>query len=226
MINPEKNLSKITANRLLNMIGQGKPYQANDKLPNEFQLAEMLNVSRSTLRESISMLVAGGVLEIRRGRGTFISDSPTPDYNDLKQFSASVASAYDAYELRLMFEPECAYLAAIRATDEELSKICEYADLHIHDLINGNIGTINDEKFHESIATATHNAFISNLMPIIFQGIRNSIELLENEQNFLKTTLEDTRLISEFLKKRNAQGARTAMELHIIHAMEYLKINS
>lgn len=94
----EKNLSESTAEQLLRMIGYGREYQANDKLPNELQLAKILNVSRSTLREAIRILSAGGVLEIKRGLGTFVTKTPAPNYKELNQFAASIASAHDSFE--------------------------------------------------------------------------------------------------------------------------------
>ena len=44
-----------------------------EKLPNEFELAQQLNVGRGTVREAVKLLVARNVLEIRRGRGTFVA---------------------------------------------------------------------------------------------------------------------------------------------------------
>lgn len=222
MSKDEKNLSEITAEHLLKMIGHGKTYHANDKLPNELQLAEMLNVSRSTLREAVRILSAGGVLEIRRGLGTFVTNTPSPNYIELNQFAASAASAHDAFELRLMFEPKCAYFAALRATDEEISTILKNGKALIAKLQVGEQSTKEDQIFHESIADATHNVYISDLMPIVFQGIHQSIQLLESESHFFSTSLTDTQLIMDFLSSRNAEGARTAMELHILHAMQYL----
>ena len=67
-------LSEQTADRLYEMIVDERRYTPGSKLPNENELSEELQVSRTTLREAISFLVAQGVLEIRRGKGTFVSD--------------------------------------------------------------------------------------------------------------------------------------------------------
>ena len=47
-----------------------------DKLPSEFELAELLGVGRGTVREGVKLLVARNVLEIRRGKGTYIAPNP------------------------------------------------------------------------------------------------------------------------------------------------------
>ena len=51
-----------------------------DKLPNEFELAESLNVGRGTIREAVKLLVARNCLEIRRGKGTYVKEPLQPGH--------------------------------------------------------------------------------------------------------------------------------------------------
>ena len=67
------NLSQQTARRLYNLIAAEKKFVPGEKLPNELYLAQELGVSRATLREAIQSLAVQGVLEVRRGCGTFVS---------------------------------------------------------------------------------------------------------------------------------------------------------
>ena len=67
-------LSEQTSDRLYEMIVDEQRYAPGSKLPNENELSRNLQVSRTTLREAISFLVAQGVLEIRRGKGTFVAE--------------------------------------------------------------------------------------------------------------------------------------------------------
>ena len=67
-------LPESTAQQILNMIETQHRFTVGDKLPNENDLAAELGVSRSTLREAIRILTTNGVLEIRRGKGTFVAD--------------------------------------------------------------------------------------------------------------------------------------------------------
>ena len=69
-------LSERTADRLCELIMDERQFTPGSKLPNENELSEALHVSRTTLREAISFLVAQGVLEIRRGKGTFVVEKP------------------------------------------------------------------------------------------------------------------------------------------------------
>ena len=67
------NLSRQTAEKLYRMIVAEGRMSPGDKLPNEMELSQELGVSRATLREAIQALTMQGVLEVRRGRGTFVS---------------------------------------------------------------------------------------------------------------------------------------------------------
>ena len=112
-----KMLSQSVADSILSMITIEKRYSVGDKLPNEIELSEELNVSRTTLREAIRILVAYNILEIRRGKGTYITEKVLEQPQDLEQLSTVKVNAKDLYEMRLIFEPEAAYLAAVRGTD-------------------------------------------------------------------------------------------------------------
>ena len=124
--------------------------------------------------------------------------------------------------MRLMFEPDCAYYAAQRATDEEIAIICKYGEAVEAKIKSGEDRTYEEQKFHESIANATHNAFVKQFMPIIFNAIKNGVIVMQKDENVNRDNLNDDRLIMDFLKARNAEGARTAMRLHILHAIEGL----
>ncbi|MCD7872631.1 MAG: FadR family transcriptional regulator [Clostridiales bacterium] len=212
-------LADSTAQRILKMIEDENRFSIGDKLPNENELSAELGVSRSTLREAIRILTTNGVLEIKRGRGTYVTSNMVVNSNDLNEIESGIE---DLFEMRLMFEPDCAYLAAERATDEEISAICYYGQKVEEKIISGEDRTFEEQKFHESIANATHNSFVKQFMPIIFNAIRKGVIVLQKDKSVNKNNLDDDRLIMDFIKKRNAEGARTAMRLHIIHALEGL----
>ena len=70
----KQNLSQRTAERLYSLIVAEGRLAPGDKLPNEVELSRQLGVSRATLREAIRDLTVQGVLEVRRGKGTFVSE--------------------------------------------------------------------------------------------------------------------------------------------------------
>lgn len=108
----KRNLSQQTAERLYNSIVAEGTLRPGDKLPNEVELSQQLGVSRATLREAIRELAARGVLEVRRGRGTFVSE----EVADIEDFGFSglerlQGQLRDLFELRSIFEPKAARLA-------------------------------------------------------------------------------------------------------------------
>lgn len=212
-------LADDAAEKIIKMIDEENRFSVGDKLPNELELARELGVSRSTLREAVRMLTTNGILEIRRGKGTFVTGNTVIDSGDISDIASGLD---DLFEMRLMFEPDCAFLAAQRATDEEIDTICYYGEEIEKKILSGEDRTFEEQKFHESIAAATHNSFVKQFMPVIFNAIKSGVVVLTKDRDVSDDNLKDDRLIMDFLKKRNPEGARTAMRLHIMHAMEML----
>ncbi len=216
-----KRLSEQAAENILNMITVEKKYLPGDKLPNENDLSAELKISRTTLREAIRILITHNILEIKRGKGTYVSSMQNVN-GDLCLDNAITAmiGLKDLMEIRLIIEPETAYYAAKRASDKEIEKILYYGQLNESKILNGEDRTEEEQMFHNSIAKSTHNDFINRLMPIINQGIYKGVILSKEKCKINDDTLADHRVIMDYLKKRDADGARIAMKLHIIRAMD------
>jgi DNA-binding FadR family transcriptional regulator len=226
---PKKNksLSERIADDILAMITIDKRFSVGDKLPNENELSAELKVSRTTLREAIRILVAHNILEIKRGKGTYIKEAHDLNENmELEELATYKLNAKDLYEMRLIFEPQTAYYAAKRATDKELERILYYGRLEEEKILNNEDRTEVEQAFHKSIAKATHNEFMNKLMPILYKAIDKGVILSDENSDIIRDTLNDHRMIMEFLEKRDAEGAKTAMKLHILHAMRGLKITN
>lgn len=218
-------LSQSVADNILSMITIEKRFSSGDKLPNELDLSEELNVSRTTLREAIRILVAYDILEIQRGKGTFVTENALKQSQELAPLSDIKVNAKDLYEMRLIFEPEAAYFAALRGTDAEIKRILDYGKKIEDEIINNKDRTDNEHAFHKAIAQATHNEFMNKLMPILQQAISKGVVLSLQSDKAIKDTITDHRMIMEFLEQRNAEGAKNAMKIHIMHAMKELNID-
>lgn len=219
-----KMLSQSIADTLLSMITIEKRFLAGDKLPNENELSEELNISRTTLREAVRILVAYNVLEIQRGKGTFVTQVAFEQQSNLGQLSDIKVNAKDLYEMRLIFEPEAAYLAAVRGTDAEIKRILDFGEKIEQEIKSGRDRTDNEHSFHKAIAQATHNEFMNQLMPILYQAIAKGVTLSAMSQKAVTDTVGDHRMIMDFLEQRNAEGAKNAMKIHIMHAIRELGI--
>lgn len=225
-MNEKRRLSDKVADDILTMITIEQRFLPGEQLPNENELAQLLQVSRTTLREAIRILVAHGVIESVRGKGTFVKQDFNPDQSEtLVALANAKMNIKDLYEIRLIFEPEAAYYATLRATDKELARILTYGkEIEAKIKLREN-RTEEERQFHRAIANATHNAFIDKLMPIIFQAIDQGVLLSETNESVIADTLRDHQLIMEFMEARNPDGAKSAMKIHILHAMQRLGIS-
>ncbi|MEQ8154548.1 MAG: FadR/GntR family transcriptional regulator [Clostridiaceae bacterium] len=223
----QKSMAERIADDIFSMITIDKRFSSGDKLPNENELSQELKVSRTTLREAIRILVTQNVLEIIRGKGTFVTSQNVMNEGlGLDKLSAVKLNVKDLYEMRLIFEPEVAYFAAKRATDRELQRILHYGKLEEEKILNNEDRTEAEQAFHKSIAKATHNEFMNKLIPILYKAIDQGVILTDENEGVIQDTLNDHRMIMDFLEKRDADGARTAMKLHILHAMRGIGIDN
>ena len=218
-------LSEQTADRLYEMITEEHRYEPGSKLPNENELSAALQVSRTTLREAISFLVAQGLLEIHRGKGTFVAEHLPESAVDLTVLSnlRSRVRARDLFEMRLIFEPPTVALACERASDEELRQIARKAERVERIAAEGGDWPLADQEFHWAIMKASHNEYMRRLYPIINSAVNEILQVSANRQQMQRIAIADNYTILDFLMQRDEVGARHAMSIHIRHLLNTLK---
>ena len=226
MHSPQKiKLSEQTAERLFERIVDERRYGPGEKLPNENELSAELGVSRTTLREAISSLVAQGVLQIQRGRGTFVAQELPDSSVNLSaiQNLHSQLRARDLLEMRLIFEPATVALACERASDEELEQIRRKAQQVVEVAQQGGDWSAADQEFHLAISRASHNEYMRRLYPIINNAVAEFMLLTAQNLEYIQhMAISDNEAILEFLLRRDALGAREAMGIHMRHMLNAL----
>ena len=223
-----ERLSDSVAEDILSMITIEERFSPGDKLPNEIELSEELHISRTTLREAIRILVTNGILEIKRGKGTFVKKELKPS-DHLKSFhnlSNIRVNAKDLYEMRLIFEPEAAYYATLRASDAcRLQRIFWNTENRLkRKYPSKNIGRSEPrtEIPPKAIAKATHNEFMDKLMPVIFQAIDKGVILSKRNKLVVKDTINDHKMITAIHEARSPEEPGVlARRFHILHALEF-----
>lgn len=221
-----KNLAQQTAERLYSRIVLEKGMTAGEKLPNEVELARELGVSRATLREAIRTLTAQGVLEVRRGKGTFVS-ARVEDIDDYGFTSLSRVKGQlrDLFELRSIFEPQAARLACRRATAEERADILAKGKVVEDCIRSGADRTQADAAFHAAIVRATHNEFMVRLLPLIQRAVATAVETGDDALRLAEDTLRDHALLLEFFARGDEEGTLHAMAIHIRHAVDEMGLS-
>lgn len=194
-----------------------KPVEVGEKIPNEFDLAEMFQVGRSTIREAVKGLVSRGILEIRRGSGTYVISTISVE-NDplgLGELEDKYKMSLELFEIRLIIEPEIAALASQKATKEERRKLMELCD-ETEQLYRQGLNHIQkDIEFHNYIAACSKNRVVERLMPVIHSSV---VAFASVTKRMLKhETIETHREVAESIAKGDAVGARCAMIMHLTY---------
>lgn len=208
-------LSEQTSDRLYERIVDEHRYAPGSKLPNENELSAELGVSRTTLREAISFLAAQGVLEIRRGKGTYIAPNPgeVPDPLGFAYYPDQFRLAMDLVEIRGQVEPWVARMAAERAQEGDLKKLRETCSVVEQDILAERDHSKSDVAFHVAIAECTHNLVVPKLIPIITYAITLFVSLTESRLRM--ETLVDHRELLDAICSRDGERAASTMTRHI-----------
>lgn len=218
------SLTDQTANLLYTQIVSEQKYRAGDRLPSENILAEELGISRTTLREAIRLLTAQGLLNVRRGSGTYVSENLSALTDpDIRKLESLRIQAKDLYELRLIFEPATARLACMRATDEERSAIISLGQRVVDALNSDDLSGWQsiDLQFHHAIVRATHNDFFSQLIPLISRAFPVGLAMAEgSERRLLEVPKRDNPDICQAFSACDPDFAQVAMSVHIKHVMQ------
>ena len=213
--NNKKLLPRQAAEQIIKLIRENQ-LQAGEKLPNEFDMAQQLSVGRGTIREAVKILESRNIVEIRRGRGTFVCEHPglMEDPLGLALVEDKERLALDLCEVRLILEPELAALAAQRAGEKEIRKL-EVIQEQIEKLCRqGESYLKKDMEFHELLARISRNSVMPRLVPIIQEGVSLFIEV--TELSLAEETLRTHRKIVTSIQDHDSQGAREAMKEHLL----------
>ena len=186
-----------------------------DRLPAERDLAARLGVSRATLSQALVALEVVGVVAVRHGDGTVLTDKAgTAKITDA--IRAHAGRLPDIIETRDALETKLAALAALRRTDEDLSRIRTALDEMQRDIEAGGRGVDGDERFHGAVTAAAHSPLLAQMMGTISELIRETrIESL-SQPDRPRTSLAGHQKIADAIAAGDAQRAAAAMHGHVM----------
>lgn len=167
-----RSLPDMIAETLLSAINEGR-LTPGEQLPIEIELAKQLGVGRTSLREAIQKLKAFGVLEVRKGVGTFIVEGNRmePVHSFVKWCAENEFEVTELFEARMSLEIAAAGLAAERATSDDIARLHAASQAHRSAAeIDALIDT--DERFHDALVLAAHNSLINQLYSMLVPGLR------------------------------------------------------
>ncbi|QZY54364.1 FadR/GntR family transcriptional regulator [Crassaminicella profunda] len=216
-------LSEKVANNVKNLIIDNE-LQPGDKLPNEIQLSKILNVSRSTVREAIKILVSRNILEIKRGKGTFVCEKPGIATDPLGvTFMNKKDLLLYLFETRLIIEPEIAALAAKRATEKNVKALEEAFVKMKKDILEGKDHTETDMDFHNIIAKSSQNPIIKRIVPIINDSIKEGYLETKDIPESGEKVISYHEKVLEAIKNKDEKAARQHMKEHVENGMQEIR---
>lgn len=212
----KKTLGQQTEDKLMKYILDNQ-VAIGEKIPNEFELTEIFSVGRSTIREAVKGLVSRGVLEIRRGDGTYVVSTVYME-NDVLGFGQikdRYQLALDLFDVRLMIEPEIVTWACRKATKEQIIKLRELCNEVEMLYKQGHNHIQKDIEFHSYLAKISGNMVVERLIPVI----NTSVVIFANitYRSLMQETLETHRAIVTSIERKDPVGAKCAMNMHLTY---------
>lgn len=192
-----------------------------DQLPAERELAEQFAVSRTAVREAIKTLREKGLVEIRLGRGTFVTSGAAGAVRRSLGLLLKTENGFvNLEEVREILEPEIAALAATRISEEYITAMTEAVETMDTALDNVEIFVEADLDFHLALAEATQNPIIPSLMDSIIDLLREQRKRTGNVEGGLARGQYHHKKILEAVIQHDPQAARKAMQDHLQQVRE------
>jgi DNA-binding FadR family transcriptional regulator len=198
-----------------------------EKLPTEAAIMEEFGVSRTVVREAISRLQAAGLVATRHGVGTFVVGmGDASSFRIAPEQMETLQDVIAVLELRIAVETECAALAAMRRTPENLQTLRNALAAFIAAIEEGRDAVGPDFQFHLEIARASQNHHFVDLMATLGGSMipRARLEpatpLTPEKQAYLRRVNTEHESIVDAISRQDPEAARAAMRTHLANSRE------
>ena len=209
--------------QILGLIGQSK-LAPGQKLPSERELAKALNVSRASLRESISTLAYMNILQVRSGDGTYVTTLDPEILVEPFRFmlNSNESLFLDLLEARQIIEPGLAALAAHNIEDDEAAKLVAHLE-HMHQESSLDNLSMLDVELHLLISKAARNPILHRLMKSLWDFSKMSRQRTITISELRRQAVRDHQYIVESVVARDAERAEKAMRQHLLNVRQHLQ---
>jgi GntR family transcriptional repressor for pyruvate dehydrogenase complex len=190
------------------------------RLPPERDLVRQLGVSRTSVRTGLRELATQGVLVIRHGAGTFVSDGPLVLDSEQLHFLSALHgfSRHEMFEARRTLEAGVAAMAADRATGHALAAISDEVTGMFASLGDPETFLSHDIRFHRAVAVACGNPLLASVVEMVsgmfFSARRRTVRYGRD----LHRMAEMHRQIYQAIRNRDRKAAEQRMIAHLIDA--------
>ncbi|MGO5013468.1 FadR/GntR family transcriptional regulator [Niallia sp. Sow4_A1] len=226
-IKPKKIYEEV-ADALYEAIKKGQ-LKSGEKLASVQQLADNFQVSRSAMREALTALKAKGLIELKQGEGTFVKTYHPEEvvFSFPQAVLMNKKDVMNLLEVRRMIESGAAKSAAENRTNQDLIEM--KAALEKMSAANGGeeLGEAADLEFHLSVAKATNNALLVNLLMNVSDLMQETMKetrqiWLYSKQTTMTQLYEEHLLIYQAILHQESEKAVSAMTQHLENVEEIL----
>ncbi len=213
---PDTHRTKDVVNHIRSLIENGTLHPG-DKIPPEREFARSLKISRASLRTGIGYLETMGVIKVRHGVGTFVTDGPA----EFGKSSFDLMSAlhgfqpWQMFETRLIIESNLAALAAERGREEHHIALAEEVVEIFAAVDRPGDFLVHDVQFHRILSQASGNPILAALMETITSALYDKRRKTVEHSTDLQESAEMHLKIYRAVRARDPIEARRLMEQHL-----------
>lgn len=201
---------------------QGGEIEVGDKLPSEAELTRRFDVSRTVIREAVSSLRLGGLVEARQGVGVFVkAPSAPPPMTGLLRVPdpRRLSEVIELLELRTALEVEAAGLAAGRRSPAQAEALRDRWEEIEARIAAGEATSDVDFDFHLAVADATNNPQFRRMLELMGPGAvpRRAFEGRGEPEpdGYMRHIQAEHRRIVDAVAEGDVKAARAAMREHL-----------
>jgi len=216
-----KKIYKNIVEQIVYLIREGS-LKSGDKLPPERTLAEMLDVSRASLREALSVMEIMGIVDIRPGEGSFVSDLNVLPFISLvlPLLLKDVGVEDDFLEFRMLLE-SCNIRLVVKHVDENaelLEKLQETVIEMEKNVDDADIGVRLDVKFHGLLFEMSGNVVLKKVYEYIGFILERTVKFNRSkilaQHNTANEILNYHKKIYEAIVNKDSELAQELLEKH------------
>jgi DNA-binding FadR family transcriptional regulator len=200
--------------------------RVGQRLPPERELAKLLGITRSTVRQALAVMEVERRITRHVGRGTFLLDTPAPPVRRSRKTVTQTLEDFEAFspgeliQARLVIEPHITEMVVSSATQRDIERIRRVLKLQEQPENRTGFEGL-DEMFHLTLARATHNALLVATTQLIararqgreWRKLKRAVALRFGGPR--TGVIAEHRAIVDAIVRRDAIGARHAMQAHL-----------
>ncbi|WP_417271921.1 FadR/GntR family transcriptional regulator [Celeribacter halophilus] len=205
-------------------------YPVHSRLPAEDVLAQSFGVSRPIVRAALSRLRDDGIVQSRRGSGSYVLRRPDRQLISFVPLE-SISDVQRCYEFRIDVEGAAAAWAAERRNDDDLAAMEEAYRVMERAYQENELAVDADQRLHLAVARASKNPFFSSVLESLGEQIAFGVKLsrsltLLDTPTRQELVLAEHRDVLDAIRKRQPEVASATMRYHITAAKDRMFVGT